>query len=68
MLNETIQVLIQHHDWFNGKGVDKQDPIIVDEAIDHAIGVLMAVENLIKQRGRHNTEIAYKALEIATGK
>lgn len=67
MLEQTIRTLIQQHDWFHGKGVGKPNPLDVDEAINHAISVLMSVENLIKQRGRHNTEIAYKALEIASG-
>ena len=35
------------------------------QRVNHAVNILLAVENLIKQKGRYNTEIAYNALVIA---
>jgi hypothetical protein len=67
-LHKTIETLIRHNIWRRGEDEEQVHPQQIGEAIDHALSVLMAVENLIEQRGRHNTEIAYRALENACGK
>ena len=63
-LNETIQILINHNYWRRGgdEVAEMADPTALGIAIDHATSVLMQVENLIAQKGRHNTEIAYLGL------
>ena len=66
-LHDTITTLIEHNIWRRGgdECADQIPPAQIDAAIDHAISVLMQVENLIEQRGRHNTEIAYRGLANA---
>ncbi|MFJ2989970.1 hypothetical protein ACIPF8_19055 [Collimonas sp. NPDC087041] len=65
-LHDTIETMILFHDWRNGGSSSRPDLEKVTAAIDHSISVLMQVENLIQQRGRHNTEIAFMGLANAT--
>lgn len=70
-INDTIQTLIKTNLWRRGGDeVEKMtDPQELGIAIDHAVSILMQVENLIQQKGRHNTEIAYLGLfNCAEGK
>jgi hypothetical protein len=67
-LHKTILILIEHNDWRRGKkGAEMQNSTDIGIAIDHAISVLMDVENLIHQRTPHDVEIATKGLEITAG-
>lgn len=64
-IKKTILTLIQHNDWRRGVNDSPTEPNELSVAMCHAITLLMDVENLLKQRGRHNTEIAYRRLEIS---
>jgi hypothetical protein len=64
-LHRTIEVLILFNDWRNGGSSKRPEFQDISAALDQAISVLMQVENLIQQRDRHNTEIAYRGLSNA---
>lgn len=64
-LHRTTEVLILFNDWRNGGSSKRPEFQDISAALDQAISVLMQVENLIQQRGRHNTEIAYRGLANA---
>jgi len=71
---ETIDILRQFNGWrrdFDDK-FEQPDPHEVSEAIDAAIEMIermerieSAAQNLVKMKGRHNTEIAYQRLVAA---
>lgn len=65
-LHSTIETLIRFHDWRNGGSSERPEFQDITGALDHSISVLMQVENLIQQSGRHNTEIAYRGLSNAS--
>jgi len=64
-LRNTLAILTTHNAWRRGGDAPQLEPAQIGEAIDHAIAILGQVENLIAQKGRHNTEIAYRGLENA---
>lgn len=67
---EAIEFLKNYNLWRRGdESIKQSDPVAVGQAIDSAVAeiqelrkVAKAAENLIKQKGRHNTEIAYLRL------
>ena len=69
-LRNTVQILNEHNHWRRGAvGFEMTDTAKLGLAIDHAISVLIQVENLIAQKERHNTEISYVELVMkAEGK
>ena len=64
MLEQTIQTLILHNTWRRGAETEMVNPKQIGIAIDHAIQVLMQVDNLLKQKDMGNIGIALKGLEI----
>lgn len=60
-MRETIITLINHE---QGRPTDAEE---LKRAVSHAASVLMQVENLLAQKGRHNTEIAYIGMANAAG-
>ena len=70
--NEVAAKLQHFNDWRRGGDIDQPGPLAVGEAIDAAIEMIermerieSAAQNLVKMKGRHNTEIAYQRL-VAT--
>ena len=65
---ETIELLKQYNRWRRGddERVKMPDPTELELSIDHVVKIMQAVENLIKQKGRYNTESAYIELVRAT--
>ena len=74
---ETITILRQFNEWRQGHHDDtaQPDPREIGEAIDAAVEMIermerleFAAQNLVKMKGRHNTEIAYQRLVAALEK
>ena len=72
---ETAAKLRQFNDWRRGADIPQPDPREISEAIDAAIEMIerleqieAAAQNLVKMKGRHNTEIAYQRLVDALEK
>jgi len=74
---ETAALLRQYNQWRRGnlEGQPQPDPREIGEAIDAAIEMIermerieAAAQNLVKMKGRHNTEIAYQRLVDALEK
>jgi hypothetical protein len=63
----TIKTLKKYNEWRRGGEGEMPNPKEIGVAIDHAVDVLQSVENLLKQKGRHNTEVAYRALDKSAG-
>ena len=68
-LHETIKTLTNHNAWRRGdvENAPQLLPAQIGLAMDHAVNVLREVENLIEQKGRHQTESAYRRLVLAAG-
>jgi hypothetical protein len=69
---ETTTTLRQFNDWRRGGDIEQPGPLAVGEAIDAAVEMIerlkkieSAAQNLVKMKGRHNTEIAYQRLVAA---
>ena len=72
---ETAAILRQLNEWRRGGDIDPPVPLKVGEAIDAAIEMIermermerieSAAQNLVRMKGRHNTEIAYQRLVAA---
>ncbi len=76
-LNEVAANLQHFNDWRRGHHDDtaQPGPREIGEAIDAAIEMIgrmerieSAAQNLVKMKGRHNTEIAYQRLVAALEK
>ena len=73
---ETAAFLRQFNEWRRGdEDIPQPDPREIGEAIDAAIEMIgrmerieSAAQNLVKMKGRHNTEIAYQRLVAALEK
>ena len=73
---ETAAFLRQFNEWRRGdEDIPQPDPRVIGEAIDAAIEMIgrmerieSAAQNLVKMKGRHNTEIAYQRLVAALEK
>ena len=67
---ETTTILRQFNEWRRGdEDIPQPDPREIGEAIDAAVEMIerleqieAAAQNLVKMKGRHNTEIAYQRL------
>ena len=68
---ETAAILRNYNLWRRGnlEDIPQPDPREIGEAIDAAVEMIerserieLAVQNLVKMKGRHNTEIAYQRL------
>ena len=74
---ETATLLRQFNEWrrdFDDK-IEQPDTREISEAIDAAVEMIerleqieAAAQNLVKMKGRHNTEIAYQRLVVALEK
>lgn len=73
---ETAVILCQFNEWRRGdEDIPQPDPREIGEAIDAAVEMIergerieSAAQNLVKMKGRHNTEIAYQRLVAALEK
>ena len=72
---ETITILRRYNEWRRGGDIEQPGPLAVGEVIDAAIEMIermdkieSAAQNLVKMKGRHNTEIAYQRLVAALEK
>jgi hypothetical protein len=73
---ETAAILRQFNEWRRGdEDIPQPDPREIGEAIDAAVEMIerleqieAAAQNLVKMKGRHNTEIAYQRLVAALEK
>jgi hypothetical protein len=63
---EAIEILNRHNRWRRGDDdIEPTDPKQLGLAIERAIAVMEAAKTLSAAKGRHNTTIAYKAMESA---
>ena len=70
---KTITILRQHNEWRPGnEDLPQHAPKQITEAINAAVEMIerlkkieSAAQNLVKMKGRHNTEIAYQRLVAA---
>ena len=68
--SEVTNILRQFNEWRRGdEDIPQFDPCEIGEAIDAAVEMIersekieAAAQNLVKMKGRHNTEIAYQRL------
>jgi len=74
---ETAALLRQYNQWRRGnlEGQPQPDPREIGEAIDAAVEKIerkkrleFAAQNLVKMKGRNNTEMAYQRLVAALEK
>lgn len=61
----NVKKLRDHNRWRRGGSGDMIDPKELGEAMDWAILVCEAADNLVNAKGRHHAETAYKRLEAA---
>ena len=74
--HEVATILRQFNEWRRGdEDIPQFDPRQIGEAIDAAVEMIermdrieSAAQNLVKMKGRHNTEIAYQRLVAALEK
>jgi len=58
-----LETIKQHQIWRRGSDdYPMQNPTEIGIAIDYAIAVCEAAQNLVKAKGRHHSEIAYARL------
>lgn len=64
-----VEILKNHNEWRRGAETDMHNPKLIGESIDATVAEIARlraleklVQNLIDQKGRYNTEIAYKRL------
>lgn len=69
---EAATILRQFNEWRRGGDIEQPGPLAVGEAIDAAIKMIeqvgrveAAATDLVRMKGRHNTEIAYRRLVAA---
>jgi len=64
---EAIDILTRHNQWRRGEDetIEQLHPREIGIAIDRAVAVMEAARTLVAAKGRHNTLIAYKAMEAA---
>lgn len=60
-----LSTLKAYQAWRRGAETEMIPPAVIGEAIDYAIAVCEAAENLVKVKGRHHSEEAYKRLTDA---
>lgn len=60
-----IKTLRQHNKWRRGEPGEMLDPSEIGVALDWAIKVCEAADNLVNVKGRHHAEQAYKRLDAA---
>lgn len=70
--NEVTAILRQFNNWCRDPSDFPTSPMLIGKAIDAAIEMIergerieSAAQNLVKMKGRHNTEIAYQRLVAA---
>ena len=61
-MNQHLKNLKQHQKWRRAGTVAAMHPEDVGAAIDYAIAVCEAAENLVAVKGRHHSEQAYARL------
>ena len=74
--SEVAAILRQFNEWRRGnEDIPQPDPREIGAAIDAAVEMIerleqieAAAQNLVKMKGRHNTEIAYQRLVDALEK
>ena len=73
--NETAAILRQFNEWRRDTSNWPPSPMLIEKAIDAAIAMIdrleqieAAAQNLVRMKGRHNTEIAYQRLVDALEK
>ena len=64
-MNQHLKNLKQHQKWRRGGDGEMLNPDDVGIAIDYAIAVCEAAENLVAVKGRHHSEQAYRRLADA---
>lgn len=64
-MNKHLKILRQHQKWRRDGKVAAMHPEDVGKAIDYAISVCEAAENLVAVKGRHHSEMAYARLAHA---
>ena len=62
-MNRHLKNLKQHQNWRRDGKVAAMHPEDVGAAIDYAIAVCEAAQNLVNVKGRHHSEQAYQRLE-----
>lgn len=60
-----LETLKRYQSWRRGDDSAMFEPAAIGDAIDYAIAVCEAAQNLIDVKGRHHSEQAYKALQDA---
>ncbi len=62
---EAFSVLSLHNAWHRGDDITMQSPKEIGNAIEQALLIISASQNLIDIKGRHHSEIAYNRLKDA---
>ena len=66
-MSAQLDTLKRYQAWRRGEGDAGAmlHPAIIGEAIDYAIVIIEAAENLLAVKGRHHSELAYGRLAAA---
>ncbi len=64
-MSAQLELLKRYQGWRRGDDSVMLDPAIIGDAIDYAIVIIEAAENLLAVKGRHHSEMAYGRLAAA---
>jgi hypothetical protein len=67
-MSAQLETLKRHQSWRRGDDTEMPQPADVGEAIDYAIAIIEAAENLLAVKGRHHSEQAYGRMAAAFAK
>lgn len=62
--HQNVKTLRAYSRWRRGSG-EMPEPAAVGAALDWAIGVCEAADNLVNAKGRHHAEVGYRRLDEA---
>lgn len=64
-MSDQLELLKRYQGWRRGDDSEMPHPAIIGDAIDYAIVIIEAAENLLAVKGRHHSEQAYGRLAAA---
>jgi hypothetical protein len=64
-MGTQLEILKRHQAWRRGDDSEMPHPFVIGQAIDRAIEIWEAAENLLAANGRHHSELAYGRLAAA---
>ena len=67
-MSAQLELLKRYQGWRRGDDSVMLEPVVIGDALDYAIAIIEAAENLLAVNGRHHSEQAYGRLAAAVNK